>query len=76
MEMLGIAGRVDINDVDQLDILFVSGVTLAPDLTYKNVAKAPEDCTIRPIVIGTGPCGMLTGLMLARMGFKDRKSVV
>ena len=47
-----------------------STVTLAPDLTYKNVAKAPEDCTIRPIVIGTGPCGMLTGLMLARMGFR------
>jgi uncharacterized protein len=45
-------------------------VSVTPDLEYKPVAQAPEGLQIRPIVIGTGPCGMLTGLMLARMGFK------
>ena len=40
-----------------------------PDSTYKTVAQAPENLKIRPIVIGTGPCGLFAGLMLARMGF-------
>jgi uncharacterized FAD-dependent dehydrogenase len=41
-----------------------------PDTTYKFVAQAPADLPTRPVVIGTGPCGLLAGLMLARMGFK------
>ena len=41
-----------------------------PDTTYKFVAHAPADLPTRPVVIGTGPCGLLAGLMLARMGFK------
>ena len=41
-----------------------------PDTTYKIVATAPKDLKIRPIVIGTGPCGLFTGLMLAKMGFR------
>jgi uncharacterized protein len=45
-------------------------VSITPDLEYKPVAQAPEGLQVRPIVIGTGPCGLLTGLMLARMGFK------
>jgi uncharacterized FAD-dependent dehydrogenase len=27
-------------------------------------------CQTRPVVIGTGPCGLLAGLILAQMGFK------
>ena len=41
-----------------------------PDLSYRLVAQAPSGLNIRPIVIGTGPCGMFAGLMLAQMGFR------
>ena len=41
-----------------------------PDTTYQMVAQAPRDFSQRPIVIGTGPCGLFGGLMLARMGFR------
>ena len=41
-----------------------------PDTRYKFVAEAPADLKSRPVVIGTGPCGLLAGLILAQMGFK------
>ena len=41
-----------------------------PDMTYRFVARAPEGLTDRPVVIGTGPCGLLAGLLLAQMGFR------
>lgn len=41
-----------------------------PDTTYKFVTRAPENLTARPVVIGTGPCGLLAGLILAQMGFR------
>lgn len=40
-----------------------------PDTSYKFVAQAPSTLTTRPIVIGTGPCGLFAGLLLAQMGF-------
>ncbi|ELV8739698.1 NAD(P)/FAD-dependent oxidoreductase [Vibrio vulnificus] len=40
-----------------------------PDMEYKYVAQAPANLTERPIVIGFGPCGLFTGLVLAQMGF-------
>ena len=45
-------------------------ISETPDTTYKLVARAPKDLKVRPIVIGTGPCGLFAGLMLARMGFR------
>ncbi|MEG3975074.1 NAD(P)/FAD-dependent oxidoreductase [Microcoleus sp. herbarium8] len=45
-------------------------VTVTPDMNYRYVAQAPSNLTIRPIVIGTGPCGIFAGLMLAQMGFR------
>ncbi len=42
----------------------------SPDMRYKFVAQAPEGLTERPVVIGTGPCGLMAGLLLAQMGFK------
>ena len=45
-------------------------VSETPDSTYKIVARAPEGLKVRPVVIGTGPCGLFAGLMLARMGFR------
>jgi uncharacterized protein len=41
-----------------------------PDMSYQFVAKAPAYLDTRPIVIGTGPCGMFAGLLLAQMGFR------
>ena len=41
-----------------------------PDTQYKFVTHAPADLKTRPVVIGTGPCGLLAGLILAQMGFK------
>jgi len=40
-----------------------------PDTSYHFVARAPAGLSKRPIVIGTGPCGIFAGLILAEMGF-------
>jgi hypothetical protein len=45
-----------------------------PDTDYRFVAHAPDDFPDdpkkRPVIIGTGPCGFMAGLLLAQMGFK------
>ncbi len=45
-------------------------VTNTQDETYRLPVQAPANIKMRPLVIGTGPCGMFAGLSLARMGFK------
>jgi uncharacterized FAD-dependent dehydrogenase len=45
-------------------------VTPTPDSEYKTAARAPGKLTLRPLVIGTGPCGLFAGLLLAQMGFR------
>ncbi len=44
-------------------------VSSTPDMGYQYVAQAPIGLEMRPIVIGLGPCGMFTALLLAQMGF-------
>jgi uncharacterized protein len=50
-----------------------------PDTRYRHVGRAPPG-TLRPVVIGAGPCGLFAGLILAEMGFRpiilDRGKVV
>jgi len=41
-----------------------------PDTSYHFVAQAPTGLRERPVVIGTGPCGLFAGLILAQMGFR------
>jgi uncharacterized FAD-dependent dehydrogenase len=42
-----------------------------PDTSYRFVARAPTPAPApRPVVIGTGPCGLFAGLLLAQMGFR------
>jgi uncharacterized FAD-dependent dehydrogenase len=41
-----------------------------PDTSYKPVARASAHLSLQPIVIGTGPCGLFAGLLLAQMGFR------
>jgi uncharacterized protein len=45
-------------------------VSLTPDTTYHFVTQAPVNITERPVIIGTGPCGLFAGLILAQMGFR------
>jgi uncharacterized FAD-dependent dehydrogenase len=41
----------------------------SPDTSYKFVARASRPPALRPVVIGTGPCGIFAALILAQMGF-------
>jgi uncharacterized FAD-dependent dehydrogenase len=45
-----------------------------PDTTYRppvqNTAPAPRPVIPRPVIIGTGPCGLMAALTLAEMGFR------
>jgi len=45
-------------------------ISLTPDCTYRFVTQAPKNLTSRPVIIGTGPCGLFAGLILAQMGFR------
>jgi uncharacterized protein len=45
-------------------------VSSTPNTEYKFVCQAPAGDFIRPVVIGTGPCGLFAALALAQMGFK------
>jgi uncharacterized FAD-dependent dehydrogenase len=51
-----------------------------PETGYQPVARAPALLPARPVVIGTGPCGIFAALILAEMGFRpiilDRGKVV
>jgi len=45
-------------------------ISLTPDSTYRFVTHASKDPAQRPVIIGTGPCGLFAGLILAQMGFR------
>ncbi len=47
-----------------------SQVATTPDTSYRFVAQAHQGFASRPVVIGTGPCGLFAGLLLAQMGFR------
>jgi uncharacterized protein len=44
-------------------------ISVAPDSDYRPVTRAPARFS-RPVIIGTGPCGLLAALVLAQMGFR------
>ena len=48
----------------------VPHIAPTPDTRYHFVAQAPAGLASRPVVIGTGPCGLFAGLVLAQMGFR------
>jgi uncharacterized FAD-dependent dehydrogenase len=45
-------------------------INITPDTIYQFVTHASKNTRERPIIIGTGPCGLFAGLLLAQMGFK------
>jgi uncharacterized FAD-dependent dehydrogenase len=63
---------IDVENQQQLLEQFADDhrVKETPDMSYKFVAKAPENLEERPVVIGFGPCGLFSALVLAQMGFK------
>ncbi|MEJ7746965.1 MAG: NAD(P)/FAD-dependent oxidoreductase [Luteimonas sp.] len=69
--------RLPIDGGARFDKLSVSGSRSAdggkigptPNTDYTFVARAARELPVRPIVIGTGPCGLFAGLLLAQMGF-------
>lgn len=42
----------------------------APDQSYHLVAQVDSAPTVRPVVVGFGPCGIFAALLLAQMGFR------
>jgi uncharacterized protein len=61
---------VEVNNEAALLRLNIPHVALTPDMSYRFVARAPQNLIERPVVIGTGPCGLFAGLLLAQMGFR------
>jgi hypothetical protein len=48
----------------------IAHVAASPDMTYRFVAQAPANLKHRPLIIGFGPCGLFTALILAQMGYR------
>ena len=45
-------------------------VLRAPDMRYRPPAASSGDSSLRPVVVGFGPCGIFAALLLAQMGFR------
>jgi hypothetical protein len=64
---------VDISVQDEAGVLRRHGgdrnLSPAPDMAYRLLAQAPPGMR-RPVVVGTGPCGLMAALTLAQMGFR------
>lgn len=45
-------------------------IATTPDVTYRPPVAAPLPTQERPVVIGTGPCGIMCALVLAQMGLR------
>jgi uncharacterized FAD-dependent dehydrogenase len=61
---------IDADVADKAAVADDPGIGPTPDLSYKFVARAGEGGLLRPVVIGTGPCGIFAALILAQMGFR------
>ena len=69
---------IDLTTTRDEDILSKSAgdahVMASPDTSYKPVvdlsARPKDHAQLRPVVIGSGPCGIMAGLILAQAGFK------
>ena len=65
---------IDVETTDETKIVAAlqrdHRVTPTPDMKYRLVAQAPAALPTRPVVIGSGPCGLFAGLLLAQMGFR------
>lgn len=46
------------------------GIIPTPDLSYKDVPSGAEPMPNRPVIIGMGPAGLFSGLLLAKRGYR------
>ena len=67
---------LDVAVVDEVPLLVkdenlneIKRLRLSPDTGYAFVTRSRAGNQPRPVVIGTGPCGLFAGLLLAQMGF-------
>lgn len=44
-------------------------VDRSPEIVHKEICRAPEGLKNRPVIIGTGPCGLFSALILASTGY-------
>ncbi|HVI40155.1 MAG TPA: hypothetical protein VM577_05805, partial [Anaerovoracaceae bacterium] len=42
----------------------------SPDMSYHPVPKGQTELKHRPVIVGFGPCGMFTGLILSELGYE------
>ena len=65
---------VDVTVADEAGLLARhrgdKAITPTPDTSYHFLGHAQRTPTLRPIVVGFGPCGIFAALILAQMGFK------
>ncbi len=64
---------LDVETTDNAAAIARAQVGVTPDMRYKFVtdaSKAFDKNFKRPVIIGTGPCGLFAALTLAQMGFK------
>jgi uncharacterized FAD-dependent dehydrogenase len=65
---------VDAEVADEADVLRRvrndPHVTCTPTMEYPGATRAPSASFLRPVVIGTGPCGLFAGLILAQAGYR------
>ena len=59
----------EVNVNEQQIAAEIDRVTIAPSMEY--ILPSSGKCKTRPVIIGTGPCGLFAGLILARL-FPDR----
>jgi uncharacterized FAD-dependent dehydrogenase len=61
---------IDATVADEAAVLAANrpGVTPSPDISYPFVARFAAPPKLRPVVIGTGPCGIFAALVMAQMG--------
>ncbi len=63
---------IEVDNEEQLLKKFQDDINVkpSPNMDYHFVAQAPSTLKQRPIVVGFGPCGLFSALILAQMGFK------
>lgn len=60
---------IDVNVKNEKNILKKGKFNKSPDYEYKNV-KSNLDKNIKPIIVGSGPAGLFSALILAQSGYK------
>ncbi|MGL4344845.1 MAG: NAD(P)/FAD-dependent oxidoreductase [Cellulosilyticaceae bacterium] len=61
---------VDVQTTKEEFLLSKNPALKSPDMTYVYPESGAEQLNNRPVVVGTGPCGLFAALILAQKGYK------